>query len=136
MPQVLVSVFPDLRDQYEELIAWWTDPEYMDHDDDDDFPGNHVIYGDIFTPYLIRLLWGFPEEVEHVDAAFDFLEGMCLNEDVRVQEVAVFTVLEYISGRSRLLALARPHLGPVSRWELEQLQGAWGEPSVVSATKH
>lgn len=147
MSQVLVDVFPELREPYEELLAWWTDPQYIDDDDDgtDDVPGNHVVYGDIFTPYLIRLLDGSPEEEHYLGSAcrashidrhektrrvnigFDFLEGMCLNEDTRVQEVAVVTVLEYIYGRPSLLALVRPHLGPVSRKELSQLQNAWNE---------
>ena len=127
MAQVLVCVFPDLREPYEELLAWWTDPRCALEDDDTDLPGNHVVYGDIFTPYLIRLAWGPPEDKEHLDAAIDFLEGMCLNKDVRVQEVAIVTVLEYVSGRSLLMARLEPHFGPVLREELEKLEAAWEE---------
>ena len=129
MAQVLVRAFPDLREPYEELLAWWSDPKYAedDHENTDDFPGNHVVYGDIFTPYIIRLLWGLPEDEEHVDAALDFLEGMCLNKDVRVQEVAVVTVLEYVSGRPMLMAILEPRLGPVLREELDKMQDAWDE---------
>lgn len=146
MPKALVGAFPELREPYEELLAWWTDPQNADGDqgDTDDVPGNHVIYGDIFTPYLIRLLDGpgkehnflstshMPcldrsEKTRRADRGFDFLEGMCLNKDIRVQEVAVVTVLEYISGRPSLMALVRPNLGPVSRKELAQLQDAWKE---------
>ena len=129
MAQVLIGAFPDLREPYEELLAWWSDPQYAedDHDDTDNFPVNHVVYGDIFTPYLIRLLWGPPEDEEYVDEALEFLEGMCLNKDVRVQEVAVVTVLEYVSGRSLLMALLEPRLGPVLREELDKLEDAWDE---------
>ena len=52
---------------------------------------------------------------------------MCLNEDVRVQEVAVVTVLEYIDGSRVLLALAKPHMGTVLLKELKQLQDGWEE---------
>ena len=145
MAQVLVRIFPDLREPYEELLARWTDPQYSnDDDDDDDVPGNHVVYGDIFTHYLILLLRG-PEEKHYlhfqphlstlrsterkrrISEAFDFLEGMCCNEDIRVQEVAVVTVLEYIDGSPCLLALAKPHMGPVLLKELKQLQDGWEE---------
>ena len=48
MAQTMVDVFPELREPYEELLAWWKNPTGAeDHDneeDDDDFPGNHVIY--------------------------------------------------------------------------------------------
>ena len=77
MAQVLVSVFPDLREPYEELLARWTayddtdfdtartlDPQCADEDEFNmavelgDVPGNHVVYGDIFTHYLVLLLGG------------------------------------------------------------------------------
>ena len=126
MAQVLVGTFPDLRESYEKLLAWWRDPQYAEDDDDpDDAPGNHVVYGDIFTPYLVRLLRGPREECGQLDMAFDFLEGMCLNKDNRVQEVAVVTVLEYIYGRAKLLALAKPHFGPSSLIALRHLDVFW-----------
>ena len=146
MAQVMVDVFPDLRSPYEELLAWWlrgldASDDADDDDDIGDVPGNHIVYGDIFTHYLILLLQG--PEVTHylrfrpldigpterekrVKEAFDFLEGMCRNEDIRVQEVAVVTVLEYISGTPGLLALAKPHLGPALRKDLKALQDFWG----------
>ena len=131
MAEVLVDVFPELRETYAELLALWADPECASDDGTCDVPGNHIVYGDIFTPYLIRLLGG-PEQAHclpsrsrslrigrterrnRVQEAFDFLEGMCLNKDVRVQEVATVTVLEYIH-RWGLSALAKPHYGPALR---------------------
>ena len=166
MAQVLVSVFPELREPYEELLAWWTayddtdfdtartlDPQCADEDEFElavelgDVPGNHVVYGDIFTHYLVLLLGGPKknhylksllhfrppplifrpiERKRRINEALDFLEGMCLNEDVRVQEVAVVTVLEYIGGSRVLLALAKPHMGTVLLKELKHLQDFWG----------
>lgn len=144
MSQVLVDVFPELHTPYEELLAWWTDPQYADDDDDgtDDVPGNHIVYGDIFTLYLIcllddsreehylrsfhRLALAQTEREERTKEGFDFLEGMCLNEDIRVQEVAVVTILEYMHGRSKLLALATPYFGPASLSALKDLDDFWG----------
>ena len=143
LPQVMVDVFPDLRDPYEELLALWS--ERSSSDDTNITPGNHVVYGDIFCHYLILLLRGHGEEkhylrsrfhpsgltqkerIERTREGFDFLEGMCLNEDIRVQEVAVVTVLEYMSGRSSILALAAPYLGPALRKGLKELQDFWGQ---------
>lgn len=130
MAEVLVDVFPELRETYAELLALWADPERANDDGTCDVPGNHIVYGDIFTPYLVRLLGGLEQDClpsrshplrigrtgrrKRVQDAFAFLEGMCLNEDVRVQEVAIVTVLEYIHGWG-LSALAKPHYGPALR---------------------
>ena len=140
MSQVMVDIFPDLLRPYEELLALWS--RRSDDDEEDDFPGNHVIYGDVFTHYLVLLLRG--EEEKHylssqflplnlvqeermrkTKEGFDFLEGMCLNEDIRVQEVAVVTVLEYIYGRPDLLALAERHCGHASLVALRDLDDFW-----------
>lgn len=142
MAQVLVDTFPDLREPYEKLLAWWTDPQYAEDDDDpDDVPGNHVVYGDIFTHYLILLLRGKREKhyldftispldqierIRRTTEGFDFLEGMCLNADIRVQEVAVVTVLEYLHGRPKLLALAKRYCRPATLEALRDLDDFWG----------
>lgn len=137
MPQVMVDVFPDLRPPYEELLALWSRGS-----SDGDVPGNHVVYGDIFTHYLVLLLRGQKEKhylsftISPLDLVqterrrrtmegFDFLEGMCLNADIRVQEVAVVTVLEYIHGRPKLLALAKRYCGPAAREALRDLDDFW-----------
>ena len=133
MPQVMVDAFPNLRDPYEKLLAWWRDPRTrLEDDGPNPVPGNHVVYRDIFTPYLVCLLWGPPEDNGQLDAAFDFLEGMCLNEDIRVQEVAVVTVLEYMHGRPKLLALAKRYCGPAALEALRDLDDFWGNVNARS----
>ena len=146
MAQTMVDVFPELREPYEELLAWWKNPAGAEDDDneedEDDFPGNHVIYGDIFTLHIVSLLNGPPEphylpsqsrpldlgqeeRREHIKRAFDFLEGMLLNGDIQVVNVATVTVLEHLQGTHELLALAEPHFGPATRIALKELQEHW-----------
>lgn len=99
----MVKEFPELRERYTKELEWWGDEK----------PGQHVIYGDIFTPYLVDLLESGrgPNQLKR---AFSFLENMLSCEDVKVQEVAVVTVLEYFHGKPKLLDLAKPYFGPLA----------------------
>ena len=152
MAQTMVDVFPELREPYDDLLAFWAEPAGViddDEDDEDDVPGNHVIYGDIFTLHIISLLNG-PKEPhylpsqsrplhlrqierrEQLKRAFDFLDGMLLNKDIQVVNVAIVTVLEHIQGTPGLLALAEPHFGPATRDALKELQEHWKSLAMAS----
>lgn len=139
MHQVMVNMFPELREPYEELLSLWS--RRSSPYDTNCVPGNHVVYGDIFTHYLTLLLG---EKEKHylsqfrkrnaldltqrkklIKDGFNFLEGMCLNEDIRIQEVAVVTVLEHMHGNAKLLALAKPHCGRASLAALGELDDFW-----------
>lgn len=143
MAQTMVDVFPELREPYDALLAFWKNPAGVDDDDneedEDDVPGNHVVYGDIFTPHIISLLngphkipseshplhLGRKERRERVEKAFDFLEGMFLNSDIQVVNVATVTILENIDGTPELLALAEPNFGPATTVALKELREHW-----------
>ena len=150
MPQVMVNVFPDLREPYEELLSLWS--RRSNSYDTNCVPGNHVIYGDIFAHYLILLLGekekhylnsqfrqqdalDLTQRKQLMKDGFNFLEGMCLNEDIRIQEVAVVTILEYMHGNSNLLALAKPHCGPASLAALGDIDNFWNSGKTSATTR-
>jgi hypothetical protein len=88
----LVEEFPELRRRYEDEIKWWGSEK----------PGQHVVYGDIFTPFLVELLESGKDR-HRLARAFALIETLLSSEDVKVQEVAVVTVLEYLQSRRNLV---------------------------------
>jgi hypothetical protein len=110
----LIEEFPELRARYEDELKWW----------DSEKPGQHIVYGDIFTPFLVELLESGKDH-ERLERAFALIEALISSEDVRVQEVAVVTVLEYLQGKPNLLKLAEPYLGTLASRAVRDLARFW-----------
>lgn len=113
MNDVLIKEFPSLAWKYQQELDWWGD----------ETPGPHIIYGDLFTPYLANQLKAGNNGA--AQKAFRHLEGLLNHEDVKVQEVAVVTVLEYLQNDAELLALATPYLGPLAAEAITDLKTFW-----------
>jgi hypothetical protein len=110
----LVEEFPELRRRYEDEIKWWGSEK----------PGQHVVYGDIFTPFLVELLESGKDR-HRLARAFALIETLLSSEDVKVQEVAVVTVLEYLQSRRNLVKLAEPYLGSLATSAFRDLTHFW-----------
>lgn len=114
LSRTLIEAFPELRERYEKELDWWGSEK----------PGQHIVYGDIFTPYLAELLEA-DRDTERLERAFRLLEELIANNDVRVQEVAVVTVLEYLQGKPCLLRQAEPYMGPLASAAVRDLEEFW-----------
>lgn len=101
----LLGLFPELRFKFEEEARNYEEDysKYL-----------HLVFGDIFNPYLIRVLK--EDEISNeMKKAFIFLEDMALSKDEAVINVLVVTVLEYLGDDKRLLSKAREHMGKNTR---------------------
>jgi len=87
-------------------------------------PGPHVVFGDVFNPWLEECL-SKPEAETDLGIAFQFLEDMALDPDPRVQEVVQMTVLEDLLASPDLLKRARALMGPAARELSRQIEGFW-----------
>lgn len=114
--ELLIQEFPELQDAYQDELNYWDDVK----------PGAHVIYGDIFAPYLENLIVN--SEFDAAKKAFDFLEKLLESADVEVQEVAALSVLEYLHDRPLVLDRGRPFFGPKAKQTLVELEEFWGSP--------
>jgi len=114
LSKTLVEAFPEIQERYEKELDWWGSEK----------PGQHIVYGDIFTPYLVELLEA-DRDTERLQRAFELLEELIANNDVRVQEVAVVTVLEYLQGKPSLLSRAEPYMGPLASAAVRDLDEFW-----------
>ena len=110
----LIEEFPELRARYEDEIKWWGSER----------PGQHIVYGDIFTPFLLELLQSGKDR-HRLERAFALIEALLSSEDVKVQEVAVVTVLEYLQGKQNLLKVAEPFLGSLASSAVRDLEQFW-----------
>jgi len=83
--RLLVKNFPQLKEIYIKETSW----------DDGDDTGAHVVYGDVFNPYLHEII--SENRIAEMEAAFDFIEQMLELNDEYVANVMAVTVLESIS---------------------------------------
>ena len=95
----LFEVFPDLQDAYVREFKSRRDEE----------PGPHTVYGELLLP-LIRNLLESRDQPHMLKKAFNLLEAMCGDKDVKVQEVAAVTVLEGLEWNPEWRELMKPYL--------------------------
>jgi len=100
MTDLLVTRAPELRKEIDDVRRWWAP----------DVPGQHIIYGDVLTPLLERLLQT-GEDNGRLRELFAFLEELAKNPDAHVQEVLVVTILEYLLGKP-VFSKAREFMAP------------------------
>jgi len=110
----LVEAVPELRSAYEAELEWWGDEQ----------PGVHIIFGDIFNPYLISLLES-DNQPERLKPVFNFLEELANHEDVQVQEVVAVTVCERLGDRAEWLAKARQYMGKTTLSFSQEMEAFW-----------
>ena len=106
----LIEEFPELESAYREDLKSWRGEE----------PGPHTIYGEFFNPYIRDLLES-GDQPDALKRVFNLVEAMCGDEDVRVQEVAVVTVLAAFEWNSELREFLEPHLGPRTKEALSEM---------------
>ena len=115
----LIEYIPELKKKYEEEVKWW----------DAEKPGAHNIYGAVLCPYLEDLLnaekIGKNEEV--LIRIFQLVEKLANNPDVKIQEVASVTVLEYLMDNKSLILKAKEYMGDTTLKFLRELYNFWGD---------
>jgi len=100
LQEELLRVIPELGSAYRAEREWWRD----------ELPPTHVIFGDLFAPYLLKLL--DDQKDAGLVRAFGLLERMVLEGDEQVREMVITEVFERLAGDKRRSARARPYLGP------------------------
>lgn len=114
MGEELLNVVPHLRKQYVDELEWWGSEK----------PGPHIIYGDLLTPYLINLLQGGRHKDE-LSRVFAFLEDLAGHDDIKVQEVVAFSVIEGLLSHEALLQEAQRYMGPRLLQFVDEVREFW-----------
>ncbi len=108
----LLLAFPELTERVAQERQLWGADE----------PGPHIIYGDVFLPYLVSLLEKGVSDSE-LEPPFRLLEALSAEPDPRVQEVAAFSVLEGLLEKTHVLERALLLMGPHTRHIVGEIQG-------------
>ena len=105
----LIQLFPDLREAIKNNI--------------EDFPEIylHLIFGDVFNPYLCVLLEEPQKNQEGIKKSGELLEYMA-NLDVDIQEVVAFTVLERLSDSEEKFGLFYKYAGEKTRQFMNEIK--------------
>lgn len=87
--------------------------------------GLHLLFGDVFNPYLLRLLES-ESTSSAMTEAFDFLEALASSKDERLTEVAAVTVCERLGDNDQVLRMAVKWMGPATRALSMGQEAGWG----------
>lgn len=76
--------FPELKEKYDEEVNW----------QEGDNTGSHVVYGDVFTPFIRKKL----EEKDNrkLEKIFEFIEKLLETNDDYIENVLSVSVIESI----------------------------------------
>jgi len=111
--QVLLDSFPELKDNIEEEISW---QDGMD-------TGSHLIFGDVFTPFILEFLKN--ENNDILGRIAFFLEKTLKIDDEYASEVIYLSVLESIEPYFDKNSNFYQMLGPLSKKALEDINIFW-----------
>lgn len=111
----MLEAIPELKEKYDEEIRWWGNEK----------PGQHIIFGDVFTDFMIALLKSSENEVL-LKRMFAFLEKMATSSNEDVVNVATVTVCEDLAGDPTWLTKARQYMGPETRKISDRVEKWWG----------
>lgn len=108
----LLENIPELKPMYDKEMEWW-----------EEFPGNHIVFGDLIMPFLIDLI---NSEINSniVERIFRFFEGMAISQDKDVQNVLVVTILESLGDSKEILSKTREYMGDETL-KLSELTEKW-----------
>ena len=82
--KILINNFPNLQEKYDDEVSW----------QEGDYTGSHVVYGDVFTPYLVECV--SINNTTEIKKIFDFLEEILLMKDKYSTEVVAVSVIESV----------------------------------------
>jgi hypothetical protein len=99
----MLEELPNLEETYRAELEWWRD----------EMPGPHIVFGDIFLPYLRTILRG--PDLEAVRHALRVAEVMAQHPDHRIREVVALSILEPLAKDADAFDCARSAMGPATR---------------------
>lgn len=99
MNQRLVNNFPELEAKYFEEVNW----------QEGDETGSHVVYGDVFAPYIEQMV--IQQNNMELLKIFDFIENILAENDEYFEEVIMFSVLERLMSDKEIFNKCKLYFG-------------------------
>jgi hypothetical protein len=98
--QLLTTNIKNIKEGYLEEISW----------QDGEDTGSHIIFGDVFAPYIIKCLQDNNET--EIKICFSFIENILNKNDDYIIEVILFSVLERLAFEKTNQILLKKHMFP------------------------
>ena len=117
----LIKTFPELKEIYESEIEW----------QDGDKTGAHIVYGDVFMPYLREVIDKY--EISKIQEIFIFIEKILAFNDEYAEEVVCFSILEMLN--SEQIEICRPYMKKITLRCLREIEKAYNVRKSVSNTR-
>jgi len=108
--QLLVNKFPKLEEEYHKEVDW----------QEGDETGSHVVYGDVFAPYIEKIVAA--NNQEELKRVFIFIEEILLKNEKYSDEVIMFSILERILCDEGLFQNCREYFGKCTEKVVKEMQ--------------
>lgn len=95
----LIKKFPSLEEKYRREVDW----------QEGDETGSHVVYGDVFSPYIEDIIE--KKDTEMLKNVFEFIEDILVMNEKYSSEVILFSVLERLVLDSNKLQYCKKYFG-------------------------
>ena len=107
--RLLVDNFPELEGRYHDEVDW----------QEGDNTGSHVVYGDVFSPYIETLI---VEKIYiELEKVFAFIESIVELDDNYCNEVIIFSVLERLVADEKSLLICKQYFGKRTKMLFDEL---------------
>lgn len=107
--QILINRFPELEQAYHEEVDW----------QEGDETGSHVVYGDVFAPYIENIIT--EKNYEELQKVFIFIEDILLVNDKYSDEVIMFSILERLLCDKEQFQICRKYFGGCTERTIKEM---------------
>ena len=108
--RLLIDRFPELEKEYHEEVDW----------QEGDKTGSHVVYGDVFTPYIQKSI--IQQNNEVIQKVFSFIEEVLARNEKYSDEVIMFSVLERLMLDKEQFQSCKKYFGKYTEYTIREMQ--------------
>ncbi len=108
--QLLINKFPELEKEYHEEVDW----------QEGDETGSHVVYGDVFTPYIEKII--IQQNDTEIQRVFVFIEEILARNEKYSDEVIMFSVLERLMLDKEQFQSCKKYFGKCTEKTIREMQ--------------
>ena len=108
--RLLISKFPELEREYHEEVDW----------QEGDETGSHVVYGDVLTPYIEKII--IQQNNAEIQKVFAFIEEILTRNEKYSDEVIMFSVLERLMLDKEQFQSCKKYFGKYTEQIIKEMQ--------------
>lgn len=108
--RLLIDKFPELQKEYHEEVDW----------QEGDETGSHVVYGDVFAPYIEKII--IQRNNAEIQKVFAFIEEILARNEKYSDEVIMFSILERLMLDKEHFQSCKKYLGKYTEQIIKEMQ--------------